>query len=335
MTVLDFATGTGTFLLEVLHRIFETVSAGVRDQVVREHVLKNLYGFEYLIAPYTVAHLKLSQFLHDRGYTMQAGERLGIYLTNTLEPIEAQANWLLPALSREVEAAQHIKDRPILVITGNPPYAGHSKNTGAWITEQIDTYKTVDGQPLGERNLKWLQDDYVKFIRFAQEKMEQAEEGVVGIITNHSFLDNPTFRGMRQSLMETFNQLYVFDLHWNVKKKERTPEGGKDENVFDIEQGVAISLLVKKSGLQRGVYHADLWGRRMEKYRALLEAEKDTVEWTKLTPSPPFHLFIPQDEKLREEYERGWKVTDIFPVNSVGITTARDRLTIHYTEEEL
>ncbi len=335
VTVLDFATGTGTFLLEVLHRIFETVSAGVRDQVVREHVLKNLYGFEYLIAPYTVAHLKLSQFLHDRGYAMQADERLGIYLTNTLEPIEAQANWLLPALSREVEAAQHIKDRPILVITGNPPYAGHSKNTGTWITEQIDAYKTVDGKPLGEKNPKWLQDDYVKFIRFAQWKMEQVEEGVVGIITNHSFLDNPTFRGMRQSLMQTFHQLYVLDLHGNAKKKERTPEGGTDENVFDIEQGVAISLLVKKSGLQRGVYHADLWGRRTEKYRALLEAEKDTVEWTELTPSSPFHLFIPQDEQLREEYERGWKVTDIFPVNSVGITTARDRLTIHYTEEEL
>ena len=335
VTVLDFATGTGTFLLEVLHRIFETVSAGVRDQVVREHVLKNLYGFEYLIAPYTVAHLKLSQFLHDRGYAMQAGERLGIYLTNTLEPIAAQANWLLPALSREVEAAQHIKDSPILVITGNPPYAGHSKNTGAWITEQIDAYKTADGQPLGEKNPKWLQDDYVKFIRFAQWKMEQVEEGVVGIITNHSFLDNPTFRGMRQSLMQTFHQLYVLDLHGNAKKKEQTPEGGKDENVFDIEQGVAISLLVKKSGLQRGVYHADLWGRRMEKYRALLEAEKKTVEWTELTPSPPFHLFIPQDEQLREEYERGWKVTDIFPMNSVGITTARDRLTIHHTEEEL
>ena len=197
VTVLDFATGTGTFLLEVLQQIFETVSAGVRGHVVREHVLKNLYGFEYLIAPYTVAHLKLSQFLHDRGYAMQSDERLRIYLTNTLEPIEAQANWLLPALSREVEAAQRIKDRPILVITGNPPYAGHSKNTGTWITEKIDTYKTVDGKPLGEKNPKWLQDDYVKFIRFAQWKMEQAEEGVVGIITNHSFLDNPTFRGMR------------------------------------------------------------------------------------------------------------------------------------------
>ena len=335
VTVLDFATGTGTFLLETLHHIFAATSAGTRTLMVQEHVLKNLYGFEYLIAPYTVAHLKLSQFLHDKGYAMQAGERLNIYLTNTLEPIEPQRNLLLPALSREVEAAQAIKDKPVLVITGNPPYSGHSRNTGEWITDLIDTYKEVDGKPLGEKNSKWLQDDYVKFIRFAQWKMEQVEEGVVGIITNHSFLDNPTFRGMRQSLMQTFNQVYVMDLHGNTKKKERTPEGGKDENVFDIEQGVAISLLVKKQGLSHAVYHADLWGERQAKYRALLETEKDEVEWTKLQPSSPFYLFIPQDEVLREEYDRGWRVTEIFPVHSVGISTARDRLTIQHTEDEI
>ena len=335
VTVLDFATGTETFLLEILHHIFEATSEGTRNLIVKEHVLKNLYGFEYLIAPYTVAHLKLSQFLHDKGYAMQSDERLNIYLTNTLEPIEPQRNLLLPALSREVEAAQEIKEKPVLVITGNPPYSGHSRNTGKWITGLIDTYKTVDGKPLGEKNPKWLQDDYVKFIRFAQWKMEQVEEGVVGIITNHSFLDNPTFRGMRQSLMHTFDRLYLIDLHGNTKKKERTPEDGKDENVFDIEQGVAISLLVKKKGLSPAIYHADLWGERNAKYRTLLEAEKDTVEWAELHPSPPFYLFIPQDEALREEYERGWRMTEIFPVNSVGITTARDRLTIRYTEEEI
>ena len=266
---------------------------------------------------------------------MQSDERLNIYLTNTLEPIEPQRNLLLPALSREVEAAQEIKEKSVLVITGNLPYSGHSRNTGKWITDLIDTYKTVDDKPLGEKNPKWLQDDYVKFIRFAQWKMDQVEEGVVGLITNHSFLDNPTFRGMRQSLMQTFNQMYLMDLHGNTKKKERSPEGSKDENVFDIEQGVAISLLVKKKGLSPAAYHADLWGNRNAKYRALLETEKDTVEWTELHPSSPFYLFIPQDEALREEYERGWGMTEIFPVNSVGITTARDRLTIQYTEEEI
>jgi type I restriction-modification system DNA methylase subunit len=245
VTALDFATGTGTFLLEIVNSILEEVPEGIRHQVIREHVLKNLYGFEYLIAPYTIAHLKLSQFLHDKGYTLQSSERLQIYLTNTLEPIAPQPNFLLPALSREVEAAQKVKDRKILVITGNPPYAGHSKNNGAWISGLIEDYKRVDGQPLGEKNPKWLQDDYVKFIRFAQWKMQQVPEGIVAIITNHSFLDNPTFRGMRQSLMQTFNRIYVLDLHGNTKKKERTPEGGKDENVFDIEQGVAISIFVK------------------------------------------------------------------------------------------
>ncbi len=335
VTVLDFATGTGTFLLEVLHHIFETVSEGVRNHIVKEHVLKNLYGFEYLIAPYTVAHLKLSQFLHDKGYAMQPGERLNIYLTNTLEPIEPQRNFLLPALSREVEAAQAIKDKPVLVITGNPPYSGHSKNKGKWITKLIDTYKTVDGKPLGEKNPKWLSDDYVKFIRFAQWKMEQVEEGVVGIITNHSFLDNPTFRGMRQSLMHTFNQMYLMDLHGNTKKKERTPEGGKDENVFDIEQGVAISLLVKKKGLSPAVYHADLWGNRQGKYRALLETEKDAVEWTELHPSSPFYLFIPQDGALREEYEQGRGVAEIFPVNALGFQTHRDSFAIAYEKSDI
>ncbi len=205
VTVLDFATGTGTFLLEILHHIFETTSEGTRNLIVKEHVLKDLYGFEYLIAPYTVAHLKLSQFLHDKGYTMQSGERLNIYLTNTLEPIEPQRNLLLPALSREVEAAQKIKDKPVLVITGNPPYNAKSRNKGKWITDLLkDAYFKVDGKKLEERNPKNLLDDYVKFIRFAQWKMEQVEEGVVGIITNHSFLNNPTFRGMRQSLMQTF-----------------------------------------------------------------------------------------------------------------------------------
>lgn len=193
VNVLDFATGTGTFLIEILGQIFETVSEGVRDQIIQEHVLKNLYGFEYLIAPYTIAHLKLSQFLHDKGYEMKPRERLRIYLTNTLEPISPQKNFLLPALSKEVEQAQEIKDKPILVITGNPPYNVKSKNTGEWITNLLKkAYFQVDGKPLGERNPKNLLDDYVKFIRFAQWKMDQVDEGIVGIITSHSFLNNPT-----------------------------------------------------------------------------------------------------------------------------------------------
>jgi hypothetical protein len=275
VTVLDFACGTGTFLLEVCQRIFDNIGgpeSGRADPIVREHILRNLYGFEYLIAPYTIAHLKLSQYLRDQGHALRSDERLQVFLTNTLEPIEPLKNLLLPAVSAEVEAAQGVKERPILVITGNPPYSGHSKNKGKWITAAIDEYKftwekTKDGlderRPLGEKNPKWLQDDYVKFIRFAQMKMDGfslksvapdgkliehsvagIENGIVGVITNHRWLDNPTFRGMRQSLMRTFNQIYVLDLHGSVNV--RAPDGSKDENVFDIKQGVAISILYQR-----------------------------------------------------------------------------------------
>lgn len=231
VTVLDFACGTGTFLLEVFERIFENIGghdSGMADSLMREHLLKNIYGFEYLIAPYTVAHLKLSQYLKDKGHDFKTKDRLKIYLTNTIEPIEPQTNLLLPAIAAEAEEAQEVKKKKILVIVGNPPYSGHSKNKGEWIRDKIKDYNFIieaneegleERKPLGEKNSKWLQDDYVKFIRFAQWKMEGVDEGVVGVITNHSWLDNPTFRGMRQSLLRTFNQIYVLDLHGNTKKK--------------------------------------------------------------------------------------------------------------------
>lgn len=257
VTVLDFAAGTGTFLLEVMQRIFDNIGGpetGKADAVVREHMLKNLYGFEYLIAPYTIAHLKLSQYLKDKGHPLTENERLQVFLTNTLEPVEPQKSAFLPELSNEVREAQTVKEKPILVILGNPPYAGHSKNKGKWITTAIDGYKYTFGRvqtetdadgnpvfsdvkkPLGEKNPKWLNDDYVKFIRFAQLKMDEVEEGVVGIITNHSWLDNPTFRGMRQSLLRSFDQIYLVDLHGSTKPKELVPEGKENENVFDIQK---------------------------------------------------------------------------------------------------
>ena len=261
VTVLDFACGTGTFLLEVFQQIFENIGgadSGRANLIVRDHMLRNVYGFEYLIAPYTIAHLKLSQYLADQGHPLASGERLQVFLTNTLEPVEPQKNLLLPAVSSEVAEAQKVKEKPLLVITGNPPYAGHSKNKGAWIAAAIDEYKVVwerdDAgrevrKPLGEKNPKWLQDDYVKFIRFAQMKMDSVEEGVVGIITNHSWLDNPTFRGMRQSLSRSFEQIYVFDLHGSSKPKEPAPNAVSNENVFDIQKGVAITLLIKNPNL--------------------------------------------------------------------------------------
>lgn len=347
VTVLDFACGTGTFLLEVLERIFENIggaASGKASAVVREHILKNVFGFEYLIAPYTIAHLKLSQFLKDKEHALREQERLQVFLTNTLEPIVPQKNFLLPALSDEAEKAQAVKDRPILAIVGNPPYSGHSKNKGAWITAAIDGYKFVvekDAQgrehrrPLGEKNPKWLNDDYVKFIRFAQLKMDAVDEGIVGIITNHSWLDNPTFRGMRQSLLRSFDRIYVIDLHGNAKKKERAPDGSDDQNVFDIEQGVAISLFVKKKGLSKGVWRADWWGSRIGKYQAAAQEEMRTVAWEPIQPSGSFLTFTASDDEKRAEYESGWPVTEILPVNVLGFQTHRDGFAIAFDREEI
>jgi hypothetical protein len=272
VTVLDFACGTGTFLLEAFQKIFETIGgpdSGRADLIVREHILENIYGFEYLIAPYTIAHLKLSQYLLDKGHPVKRNERLQVFPTNTLEPIHPEPNFLLPAITEETKGAQKVKDKPILVITGNPPYAYESRNNGAWITGAINEYRytlepiqgsaniQVSGferRPLGERNPRGLQDDYVKFIRFAQLKMDSVDEGIVGVITNHAWLDNSTFRGMRQSLMRTFQQIYVLDLHGNAKKRECAPDGSADQNVFDIEQGLdsgAKRNVLKRSGFER------------------------------------------------------------------------------------
>ncbi|MHA1343953.1 MAG: type ISP restriction/modification enzyme [Promethearchaeota archaeon] len=337
VTVLDFATGTGTFLREILQQIFDTLPhySGKRELIIKEHILKNLYGFEYLIAPYTIAYLKLTQFLKDNNYILQKKERLQIFLTNTLEPIEIQTNLLLPALSKEGKDAQEVKDKPILVITGNPPYNPHSRNKGVWITSKIEDYMIVDGKRLNEKNPKLLQDDYVKFIRFAQDKMDKVEEGVVGIITNHGFLDNPTFRGMRQSLMKSFNKLYFLDLHGNVNKKEKTPSGAKDENVFDIKQGVAISIMIKKKGLNNIVYHSDLWGLRSDKYKICLENSFDDLEWEEIKPDKPFYLFIKEDEKLKSKYYSYININDIFKIKSSGVTSSCNNIVVDFNEMEL
>ena len=359
VTVLDFACGTGTFLLEIFQRIFDTIGgsdAGRADLVVRDHILRNIFGFEYLIAPYTIAHLKLSQYLRDRGHPLENDERLQVFLTNTLEPIEPQQELLLPAVTAEVEAAQRVKEAPILVITGNPPYSGHSKNKGPWITAQVAKYRQGFPELAKPAQGKWLQDDYVKFIRFAQMKMEGGEfefiddrgsvqavtiagveKGVVGIISNHSWLDNPTFKGMRKSLMETFNQIYVWDLHGNSKKKERAPDGGEDQNVFDIEQGVAIALLIKDRNLEPGVWHSDLWGKRSTKYQVTASTLRSSVPWTQVDPVKPDWLFKPQDAEGRQHYEEFWAVPAIFaPMGdpAPGIVTTHDKFAFSFTRDE-
>ncbi|MDP1675924.1 MAG: type ISP restriction/modification enzyme [Bacteroidota bacterium] len=378
VTVLDFATGTGTFLVEMLQQIFDKLpkDSGKKDILIKEHILKNFYGFEFLIAPYTIAHLKLSQFLKDNGYELKPKERLQIYLTNTLEPIGEQIKIpMLPALTDEAKQAQHVKEKPILVITGNPPYSGHSKNPSeikvklpkgtkyfshlkwnesfkrfdevfkvtkkemvvkqkTFIGKKILEYFFVDGKPLKEKNPKWLQDDYVKFIRFAQDKMDSVEEGVVGIITNHSFLDNPTFRGMRKSLIDSFDQLYFINLRGNTNKKEKNPSGGKDENVFDIVQGVSISLFIKKKGLKKKISYTDFWGTRKEKYQTCLRENVHGIEWKDITPSKPYYFFWNYNPDLSAQYNAYQSLTQIFQKYSVGPNSHRDSFAIAFSHEE-
>lgn len=359
--VLDPATGTGTFLYAVIDHIraqfMQQGNAGMWPGYVKNHLLPRLFGFELLMAPYAVAHFKLSLQLAGRdlpeaiadqwAYVPDDDERLGVYLTNTLE--EAHEMTGLPLFTQwvadEINAANEVKRRlPVLVVMGNPPYSGHSANKGDWIAgllrgqlpdgSKTGSYYEVDGKPLGERNPKWLQDDYVKFIRFGQWRIEQSGQGILAFISNNGYLDNPTFRGMRQSLMASFSEIYILDLHGNVSRKEVTPDGGVDQNVFDIMQGVAIGIFVKQPGKAgpAKIYHADLWGTRTNKYAQLFEQDAVATEWEQVKPQAPFYLFVPQNRELLQEYNQGWRVTDIFLVNSVGIVTGQDKKTIGFNQ---
>ena len=343
VTVLDPAAGTLTFLAEAskmaVQEFTNKYGEGGKEALIREHILRDFYALELMMAPYAIGHLKMSFLLEELGYKLNKDERLKLYLTNTLEMNELEQTSLpgMSSLAEESHLAGKVKKRtPILVVMGNPPYSGISANVGEWISKEIKEYYRVDGNPLGEKNPKWLQDDYVKFIRFAQWKIDQAGEGILGFITNHSYLDNPTFRGMRQSLMNSFNQIYFLDLHGNTLKKERCPDGSKDENVFDIRQGVAIALFIKKKGdTQKKFMHAEHWGLRESKYAWLQENDIKTTQWQELKPHSKFYFFVPKDEKLLEQYQRYPKITAIFPVNGVGVVTARDKFVIDNDRDRL
>ncbi|OIP29862.1 MAG: DNA methyltransferase, partial [Deltaproteobacteria bacterium CG2_30_43_15] len=357
VTVLDPAAGTLTFLSEAaklaVEEFVSRYGEGGKENFIKEHILKNFYAFELMMAPYTVGHLKMSFLLEELGYRLQDDDRFKLYLTNTLE-MEELAQTELPgmaSLSEESHLAGKVKkEQPVLVILGNPPYSGVSANRGKWIDDLLkkgytrsdgykdDGYYQIDRKPLGERNPKWLQDDYVKFVRFAQWKIDQAGEGVLGFITNHGYLDNPTFRGMRQSLLNSFNEIYILDLHGNSLKKEKCPDGSKDENVFDIQQGVAIALFIKKKGEKKDckVYHSEIWGLREEKkYDWLLKNDIKTTDWRKLSPKSEFYLLVHRDESFLRSYEKYLKITEAFPLNSVGIVTSRDSFVIDSDKEAL
>ena len=349
VTILDPAAGTLTFPAEAINLAIsehsEKYGTGGIHKLIKEHILPHFHAIELMMAPYTVGHLKISYLLAEHGYEMADDERFKLYLSNTLEP-DTPLQTELPIthdISEECALANQVKHQdPILVIMGNPPYSYLSENSNTWTEKLLKTdldgaqsYYTIDGGPLGERNPKGLQDDYVKFLRYAQWKIHKAGRGIVGMITNHGYLDNATFRGMRQSLMNTFDEIYVLDLHGNSLKKETTPDGGKDENVFDIQQGTAIVLMVKNGKEKVGnVAHHELFGLRAEKYDWLDASDFKTDTYQKLNPDSPFYLYHPVSTG-NEHYLEWTSLPNIFPVNCIGIVTARDALTIQDSKNKV
>ncbi|GAA7589606.1 DNA methyltransferase [Helicobacter pylori] len=393
--LLDFATGTGTFLLEAFRKALETRKTSDGGTSTKEdkyqNLLKQFYGFEYLIAPYAIAHLNLSQaFKEEFKKPLKENDALQIILTNTLiQPSEIAAyRGLQPIFEKELKSAQEIKkDEKILIITGSPPYSGASSNEGLFEWEVKATYgiepefqtieieknvkltdkikkllKNIQTQKQGdksvkntnknalknlkqlhskyklqkEKNPKWLLDDYVKFMRFAQNKIESLGHGLFGFISNNAFLDNPTFRGLRRSLLECYDELYILNLHGNARKKEETPQGTKDENVFNIMQGVSINLFVKKAQTtKQKIYYYDVYGERAEKYAFLAQNDLNSIEWLELAPREPFYSLIPQKTPLLEEYEQGFSVQEMFQVGGTGICSKKDHVVFHKDKESL
>lgn len=330
--VLDPATGTGTFLAETVKQIKRDLGGqmGAWDSYVPEHLLPRLHGFELMMAPYTIAHLKL-----DLEIGISAQDRLRVYLTNSLEEANPDANTLFGHyLAEEANSASRIKkEAPVMIVMGNPPYSVSSSNNRPWITNLVADYK----KDLNERNIQPLSDDYIKFIRLAQHYVERNGEGIVAYISNNSFIDGLIHRQMRSELMRVFDEIYILDLHGNTRKKETCPDGSKDENVFDIMQGVSINIFVKKTAKSKApaiVRHFDLYGTREYKYKYLREHDFSNVEWNELSPQKPNLFFVPKNFEDQEEYDKGFRVDEILPLNASGIKTQRDDASVFITDEE-
>lgn len=326
--VLDPATGTGTFLAETIKFLYEKKQYLKWSSYVTEHLIPRLHGFEIVMASYAMAHLKLDLLLKLTGYEPTTMQRLKVFLTNSLEEHHDETGNLFASfLATESQEADRVKkETPVMVVMGNPPYAVSSSNKGEWIGKLLQDYK----KDLNERNIQPLSDDYIKFIRYGQYYIEKNGEGVLAYISNNSFIDGIIHRQMRKSLLECFDKIYILDLHGNSKKKEVCPDGSKDENVFDIMQGVSINIFVKttKSKKLADVYHYDLHGKREFKYEFLNENSLKNIEWNKLEYSEPNYFFVPKDFDDKKKYMNSFSTTEIFKINSVGVVTSLDKVVL-------
>lgn len=339
--ILDPATGTGTFLAEVVKHIHKKFQGqqGIWSNYVENHLLPRLNGFELLMASYAMAHLKLDLLLSETGFKPKSNQRFRVYLTNSLEEHHPDtgtlfANWL----STEANEANHIKrDSPVMCVIGNPPYSGVSSNNGAWISNLIEDYKYIDGVHFNERK-HWLNDDYVKFLRYGQHFIEKNGSGVLAYINPHGFLDNPTFRGMRWNLLKTYDKIYTIDLHGNSKKKETAPDGSADINVFDIQQGVSINIFIKtgrkKPSSLGKVYRFDLFGKRDLKYGFLLKNSLDSIEFKEIKPAAPYYFFSSNNGSEKKEYDNGFRLNELFLTNSMGLVSASDAFNFSFSKKE-
>ncbi len=339
--VLDVATGTGTFLNEVINHIHEDFKGqeGRWSSYVKNDLLPRLHGFELMMASYTIAHLKLGMTLHDSGVA-DLTQRLGVYLTNTLDaPVDyANQNTLfgiMDSIADEAKTASRVKSQyPIMCVIGNPPYAISSSNKGEWIQDKLEDYK----KGLNEKKIN-IDDDYIKFIRFAQYMVDKNGEGIVAYISNNSFIDGVTHRKMRESLLKSFDSIYILDLHGNARKREMSPDGSRDQNVFDIMQGVSINIFIKKKVKKENefgkVFHYDLFGDREFKYESLNSDIFENMKWNELKYSEPYYFFVPKDFKNVSGYEQGFKIVDLFKKYSAGIKTKVDNVAIDFDKEYL
>ena len=354
VNILDPATGTGTFLREVILHIYETFrekNIGKNEEEIKQlwndyvpkYLLPRLNGFELMMAPYAVAHMKLAMALKDTGYEFGSDERLKVILTNTLEPPSSkvsandgvqQLTFIDDPLAAEAYEADKAKNDPrINVIIGNPPYSGISSNNNEYISKLIDDYKYIDGVYFNERK-HWLNDDYVKFIRYSEEVISKNGNGVLALITNNGFLDNPTFRGMRYHLLDSFNKIYIVNLHGSSKKRETCNDGSKDENVFDIMQGVSINIFVKNNTMKkdRFVYYADLFGLRDYKYDWLTN---NKIKYSVISPTAPFYCFGIKNNSGQNRYDKGVKSDLLFIEKSTGYLSGNDKQFVSDNRNEL